>query len=136
MKYLQRMIVGIVQLAGLMALAAFSGAASANAPQCYPYSGAWYCQYTGLVAQAYVNSSDQIILYFDTAIDPATLSAVGATGVTVYSAATYTASANQNFGSRLYASLLSAQARGANVTIQMWGVAGGFLTIDRVWVTQ
>src|SRR5690348_6040115 len=92
MKYVRRAISGILQLTVLLVFAGVGDSALASAPQCYSYSGGgWYCQYTGLVSQAYVNSGDSIILYFDAPVAPGSLSAVGATGVTVYSSALYVA---------------------------------------------
>ena len=54
-----------------------SSAASAAAPFCTTYAGQGYCQYTGRVYQAYINSSGQIILNFDTLMDANAPSSVG-----------------------------------------------------------
>lgn len=113
-----------------------SSAASAAAPVCYPYGSSGYCQYQGKVAQAYINAYSEILLYFDTAANPADVTAVGLTGVSNYGAARYHTVANPDFGKALYASLLSAQARGAIVTVQMHSVGGGYLQIDRIWVSE
>jgi hypothetical protein len=113
-----------------------SSAANAGAPQCYPYGSSGYCQYQGKVAQAYINAYSEILLYFDTAANPADVAAVGLTGVTNYHAARYHTVANPDFGKALYASLLAAQARGALVTVQMHSTGGGYLQIDRIWVSE
>lgn len=113
-----------------------AGAAEASAPYCAPYQGSGYCQYTGRVVQAYINSGNQIILYFDTPMNLADPASVGISGVTVGNAASYNMSANVEFGKALYASLLAAQARGATIIVQMWGVSGGYLQIDRIWVNE
>ena len=122
-------------MVGLVVLMGIGVSARASVPQCYLYNGSAYCDYTGLVASAYVNSADAILLYFDTPVDPNTLASVGISGVSMYNAAIYYTSANQNFGNRLYATLLSAQASGATVHVQMWGVVDGYLQMDRIWVS-
>ena len=110
--------------------------ASASAPGCYSYNGAGYCQYTGRAYQVYVNSNGEIILYFDTAMPASAPTSVGITGVSVYGAALYRLSENPDYGKLLYASLLSAQARGATIIVQLWGVTGGYMKIDRIWVNE
>ena len=108
----------------------------ANAPSCYTYNGQGYCQYTGRVYQAYINSGGQIILYFDTAMPETAPGSVGIPGVTVFGATTFLMSENPDFGKAMYATLLAAQARGANVTVQMWGTSGGYMKMDRVWIYE
>jgi hypothetical protein len=110
--------------------------ASAGAPNCYPYNGSGYCQYDGRVREAYINSSNQIILYFDTPVNPASAAAVGLAGVTVDSAAIYLMQNNPDFGKALFAAMLAAQSRGAMVSVQMHSVYGGFLVMDRIWVRE
>ena len=113
-----------------------SGLANAGAPACYPYGSSGYCQYHGRVAQAYINAYSEILLYFDAPANPANVSAVGLTGVSNFNAARFHTVANPEFGKALYASLLSAQARGAIVTVQMHSTGGGYLQIDRIWVNE
>ena len=107
-----------------------------SAPQCHPYNGSWYCQYDGRVRQAYINAYQQVILYFDTPLNIADATAVGASGVTVNSAAVYNMGSNPDFGKALFAAMLTAQARGVTVSVQMSSVSGGYLTIDRIWVNE
>ncbi len=108
----------------------------AGAPNCYVYGSGGYCEYYGKVSQAYINSSDQIILYFDAPVDPAQAASVGLTGVTVSGAALHNMSANKDAGKALFAAMLAAQARGAEVRIQMHSVQGGYLVFDRIWVLE
>jgi hypothetical protein len=110
--------------------------AIAGAPNCYPYNGSGYCQYDGRVREAYINSSNQIILYFDTPVNPASAAAVGLGGVTVDSAAIYNMQNNPDFGRALFAAMLAAQSRGATVSVQMHSVYGGYLVMDRIWVRE
>ena len=110
--------------------------AHAAAPVCYPYGGAGYCQYTGKVVKAYVNAYDQILLYFDAPVDLNHAVSVGLTGASVSVAAIYNMAANKDFGKMLYATLLAAQSRGANVEVQMHSVSGGYLAIDRIWIVE
>ena len=113
-----------------------TSSAIASAPGCYLFNGSGYCQYTGKVLQAYVNSNGEIILYFDTAMPASAPSSVGIAGVTVYNATLFRTSQNPDYAKMLYSSMLAAQARGAIVTVQMWGVEGGYMKLDRIWVNE
>ena len=113
-----------------------NSAAIASAPGCYTYSGQGYCQYTGRASQVYVNSNGEIILYFDTPMAASAPASVGITGVSVLNAALYRLSDNPDYAKLLYASLLSAQVRGATIQVQLWGVIGGYMKLDRVWVYE
>jgi len=130
---LQPAISRVVRGGVLLALAALCGAAGASATQCSTSGGAWYCQYSGTVAAAYVNYNNEVILYFDTPVAPSTLSAAGISGVSIYNAAIYEPT-NLDFAKQLYASLLTAQARGATVSVQMSSTSQGYLQMDRIWV--
>jgi hypothetical protein len=112
------------------------GDAIASAPACYTYNGSGYCQYQGKVAQAYMNAYNEILLYFDTPANPSDVANVGITGVTNYGAARFLITNNPEFGKALMAALLSAQARGATITVQLWGTGAGYMTIDRFWVSE
>jgi len=113
-----------------------STTAHAGAPTCASYAGQGYCQYTGRVYQAYINSSGQIIFYFDTGMDPNAPASVGISGVTVFNAAMYNMADNPDYAKALYASMLSAQARGATVSVQLWGTYAGYMKLDRIWVME
>jgi hypothetical protein len=113
-----------------------SSPAMASAPGCYSYNGQGYCQYTGRAYQVYINSNGEIILYFDTPMPADAPTSVGITGVSVLNAALFRLSDNPDYGRALYASLLSAQARGATITVQLWGVNGGYMKLDRIWVNE
>lgn len=111
--------------------------ASASAPTCQ-FSGTYpYCQYTGRVSMVYINEQNLILLYFDTPMDSSAPGSVGFSGVSYFSAAGYPLSNNPDFAKSLYASLLAAQARGANITVHMPAVvAAGYMKIDRIWVHE
>lgn len=113
-----------------------SPSAAAAAPHCHPYQSTGYCQYDGKVARAYINAYKQIILYFDTPFDPSSAAAVGLTGVSIDNAAVYNISTDADFGKSLFAAMLSAQARGATISVQMMSVSAGYLVIDRIWVDE
>jgi hypothetical protein len=110
--------------------------ATAGAPNCYPYNSTGYCQYDGRVREAYINAYNQVILYFDTPVNPAHAASVGLGGVTVDSAAIFNMQSNPDFGKSLFAAMLAAQARGAIVSVQMSSVSGGYLVMDRIWVKE
>jgi hypothetical protein len=110
--------------------------ANADAPHCHAYANGGYCQYDGRVREAYINAYNEVILYFDTPFDAAHAASVGLSGITVTGAAKFNMASNKDFGKSLFAALLAAQARGANVSVQMHSVAGGWLVIDRIWVKE
>jgi hypothetical protein len=118
------------------ALLCASGSTWAGAPQCYTYGSSGYCQYTGKVRLAYVNSSGEIIFYFDTDMSPTAPSSVGISGVSIFSAAIYKIADNPDYAKMLYASMLSAQARGATVELQLWGTYAGYMKLDRIWMQE
>jgi hypothetical protein len=124
----------VIALALIVALLAHP--ASAAAPQCYTYSGGAYCQYDGKVNRAYINAYGQVLLYFDTPMAPGVPGSVGISGVSIGEAAIYPVSENPDFAKALYATLLSAQARGATVQVQMFGSNAGYLKMDRVWILE
>lgn len=111
--------------------------ARADAPYCYnTSSGTPLCQYTGKVRQAYINSGGMILLYFDTALDLSAPSSVGLDGVTNASAAAVFKNDTPDFAKSFYASVLSAQARDATISIQMKSSKYGYLVADRIWIVQ
>jgi len=117
------------------ASAAFSPA-NATAPACYSYNGTGYCQYNGRVTAAYINSNGEILLFFDSPMPASAPTSVGISGVTVYSSAIYRMTDNPDYGKALYSTLLAAQARGATIAAQLWGVTGGYMKIDRIWIYE
>jgi hypothetical protein len=124
-------------LIGISIATLVSPIASSAPPQCYVYGSGGYCQYNGKVREAYINSSEQIILYFDAPVDAAQAASVGLAGVTVTGAAIYNmVGGSKDFGKSLFAAMLAAQARGAEVSIQMHSVSGGYLVMDRIWVKE
>lgn len=112
------------------------GPASAGAPTCSANNGNPYCQYSGKVKKAYVNSLDEILLYFDTPLDLSLPAAVGITGISWSFAAAVRVSADESFAKFFYSTILTAQARGATVTVQMRGSVNNYLAIDRIWINQ
>lgn len=106
----------------------------AGAPTCTTYSSGAYCQYTGKVSRVYVNSSDQILMYFDTPLDLAQPTSVGISGVSSTVATIVNISVNPAFADYFYAAILSAQARDATIAVQMRTVSAGYLVTDRIWV--
>ena len=110
--------------------------ARADAPTCQTYNGQGYCEYTGRVQAAYVNSSGDILLYFDTAMPPTAPASVGIGGVSTFGATIYRIADSPDYAKAMYATLLAAQSRGARVRAQMWGTYAGYLKLDRVWVYE
>ncbi|MDT3334958.1 hypothetical protein Q4Q49_06560 [Shewanella sp. SP1S1-7] len=103
-------------------------------PSCSSASGG-YCQYTGKVANLYVNSGNTILMYFDTPMDPANASVAG------FSASNGNAGIvkideNPEFAKLFYSTALAAQASQRNVSVQMHGTVSGYLKIDRIWLKE
>jgi hypothetical protein len=110
--------------------------AHAAAPTCHTYSGSGYCQYTGVVQQAYVNSAGLIIIFFDTPFDLSAPASVGIPGVSVSNACAFVIAESPDYAKMLYASALTAQARGTTVSMQLWGTTQGYLRCDRILVNS
>ena len=110
--------------------------AHAGAPTCAVHSGTPYCSYTGRVVRAYVNSSNTILLYFDTPFDLAIPTSVGYDGITANFAAAISLTENPEWAKAAYATMLAANARGATVAVQMRGRIGGYAKIDRIWLYE
>jgi hypothetical protein len=131
-----RLRVPFMALCGILVGTLLQNASYAAAPNCAVFNGQGYCQYNGRVAQAYINSSNMILLVFDTPAVPASVSAVGITGVSDYSAAAFHILENPDYAKALYATLLAAQARGATISVQLWGTYAGYLKMDRIWINE
>lgn len=119
---------------GLMlsvSLSAFSAA-----PTCqHSSTGEAYCQYSGKVKKVYINSSNVMLIYFDTNLDLEETESVGFT-VTSRVAAAYPAGENLDFAKMFYSTALAAQASDRNVTIQMRGNFSSYLKFDRIWLAE
>lgn len=107
--------------------------AEAGAPACYTYGSAGYCQYDGLVARAYINSGNFLLIYFDAPLNLSSVASVGITGVTQADACGFPITENPDYAKMLFAAALAAQARGATVSLQLWGSASGYIRCDRIW---
>lgn len=110
--------------------------ANADAPTCATHSSGPYCSYKGIVQRVYVNSSNWILLYFDTSLDLNEVASVGLSGITISSACIYRFTDNPDYAKAFYASILSAQASGTRISVQMRGGISGYLQCDRIWVGE
>jgi hypothetical protein len=121
--------------AGILLALLLSGNSWADQPTCqYTSGGAPFCSYQGKVTKAYINDQGMVLLYFDQNMDSSAPGSVGISGVSRNFAAAYPVAEDPEFAHMLYASMLSAQAAGKRVTIQMRDTYGGYLKIDRIWV--
>lgn len=100
---------------------AFAPGAEAAAPTCQTHSSGPFCKYSGTVSKAYVNSSNSILLNFDSPMDLAAPASVGIGGITKATAALISLTDTPDFAKAAYATMLSAQARGMPVSVQMRG---------------
>lgn len=129
----------MVNAARIFGIAVLMASYTADAgTSCFTYNGAGYCQYDGRVSRVYMNSGGLILIYFEQAFDPGQAASVGVTGVSTGSACMYstTPGFNLDYARMLYSSALSAQARGATVSMQLWGQNSGYMVCDRIWVNE
>ncbi|MBC7008312.1 hypothetical protein BIZ38_07515 [Pseudoalteromonas sp. BZK2] len=118
-----------------MFLYLFSSDLYAAAPTCHEHKGVGYCKYVGRVKSLYVNSSNIILLYFDTPVERSQPNQYGF-NISYDSAAAIDISQHPEFATYFYSTALAAQASGRNVSIQMRGVQSGYLKIDRIWLHE
>jgi hypothetical protein len=109
----------------------FSGAASAAKPVCHSSHGG-YCGYKGKVKRVYVNTANEILMYFEQPIALADAEVAGYT-ISKGAAGVYKITDNPDFAKMLYSTLLAATSQDRVVSVQMRGVTNGYLTIDRIW---
>lgn len=83
----------------------------------------------------YVNSSNIILLYFDTPVERSQPNQYGF-NISYDSAAAIDINQHPEFATYFYSTALAAQASGRNVSIQMRGVQSGYLKIDRIWLHE
>ncbi|MEO8016533.1 MAG: hypothetical protein ABI769_01860 [Pseudomonadota bacterium] len=123
-------------VAGAAIFAAHCPSAFAAPTHCHPYGASGYCQYDGKVSRVYINAYQQVILYFDSTFNTADATAVGIAGVSINNAAVFNTATNPEFAKALFAAMLTAQARGATVSVQMSSSSSGYLLMDRIWVNE
>lgn len=92
----------------------------AATPTCHNHSGGSYCKYFGPVSKIYVNESNLILIYFDSAISVSDANAYGMS-INKGVAAAYSIQDNPDFANYLYSTVLAAQASGRSISIQMRG---------------
>jgi hypothetical protein len=114
------------------ALFGTSGMVHAGKPGCGTSGGENYCYYTGKVLNSYVNAGNVILMYFDTQFG--STSEINIPNVQTLGACAVSMTGTPAFSKLFYASILTAQAGGRNVSVQMRGTINGTLVCDRVWV--
>lgn len=107
---------------------------SAAAPICHSSHGG-YCTYTGTVKHIYVNSSNLILIYFDTPM-AASEPAKAGFSASKTNAAAFVIGDNPEFAKLFYSTALAAQASGRKISIQMRDVYSGYLKFDRIWLAE
>ncbi len=108
--------------------------ASADAPTCHEgSSGVPYCEYKGKVKTLYVNSDNQILLYFD---EPAPSFDSIDSAITQRSAAVVNMNTHPEFAKLFYSTALSAQATNRKVVIHMRSRQDSYSVIDRIWLNE
>lgn len=106
----------------------------ASKPTCSSASGG-YCQYVGKVNKIYINSSGVILMYFDTLASRDEAAAAGF-NITQVNAAALPLNENPEFAKLFYSTALTAQASDREVLVQMHGVSGAYLKLDRIWLAE
>lgn len=128
------MIRTLTKLALALAVIMAPQSAVAQTFSCASYNGAPYCSYVGKVQKAYINEGNVLLFYFEESIDLSVVSASGYTGSPSTVAAAYLTTTNPVFAEYLYSTMLTALAADKVVTIQMSGLEGGYLRINRIWI--
>lgn len=113
----------------------FSIASMAGTPTCHEHSGGNFCQYTGTVSRLYVNDSNMILMYFDSAVDVSVPQSVGIDATTGVATA-LSVTDKPEFAKMFYSTVLAAQASKREVSIQMRGTQSGYLKVDRIWLAE
>jgi hypothetical protein len=107
--------------------------AHAVAPSCNPHSTGNYILYQGTVKQAYINTSNVVLIYFENALPQGSECGFA---IEVRDAGIYSIDENPTFGYMLYSTALTAVAEGKSVIMQMRGTASGYPKIDRIWIAK
>ncbi len=124
----------ILVIASIAMASLFSKNIMSGQPTCHTHSGGPYCSYVGKVQRIYVNDSNFILIYFDTALPEGETDSVGISGVSQRTATVYRISDNPEFATMFYSTALAAQASGREITIQMRNTLNGYLKFDRIWL--
>ena len=100
-----------------------------------------YCVYTGPVKMVYVNDSDLVLLYWDDSITQYQVQSqtnlVGLSqGMSNWQGGGASLYEEPEFANLLYATLLTAYVGELEVTVQMRSHIGGYLEVDRIWMSQ
>ena len=112
----------------------FSTLLTAGQPVCHSASGG-YCSYSGFVSNIYVNKFNDILVYFDTAMENGAGDTAGYT-VNNHNAAILNIDESPEFAKLFYSTALAAQSTKRRISIQMRGVKSGYLKIDRIWLSE
>ncbi|SIO20919.1 hypothetical protein SAMN02745824_3360 [Parasphingorhabdus marina DSM 22363] len=120
-------LLGAVVLSGTAHAQTFTCAVSNNIP---------YCQYTGKLDRVYINIDKWMLFYFEQSVDIALPASAGFTGISRGDAGAFAVSADPEFAEYFYSTALTAFAGEKTVTIQMRGNVGGYMKVDRIWVTR
>jgi hypothetical protein len=123
----------ISSLALLLLFLSNAMTANAVAPSCNSHSTGNYISYKGTVKQAYINTSNVVLIYFEDILPQG-----GECGFDISNrdAGIFPVDENPTFGYMLYSTALAAVAEGKSVSIQMRGSASGYPKIDRIWIDK
>ena len=97
-------------------------------------SGTAYCLFNGTIKELYINSSNTILVYFDTPVSVSVPQSVGLNVTQTTATALTMTESNSDFAKLFYSTALAAHMAGRNVKIQMRDVEGGYLKFDRIWI--
>jgi hypothetical protein len=118
----------------IVALLFMTNVSFGAAPSCHNHSSGNYCQYNGKVRQIYINASNTIIIYFDTAVDISVPQSFGFNVTTGRAAALKITDSNSIFAHLFYSTALAAKMADKEITMQMKSLEGGYLKFDRIWL--
>jgi len=119
----------------ILMLSVVSFEVMAAKPTCHASSNG-YCNYKGSVKQIYINSGNNILIYFDTPFDPSEASVAGFSVTRGEAAILKITDQNRDFANLFYSTALAAQASKREITILMKGTESGYLKADRIWLAE
>tara|TARA_R110001599_G_scaffold249359_1_gene449218 strand:- start:9275 stop:9664 length:390 start_codon:yes stop_codon:yes gene_type:complete len=121
-------------IACLIGLPVSGFAETPSAPACRANGGSPFCFYEGKVSRLYINSSNLILMYFESPVDvsiPAqygwNLNSGAATGLVM-------SDSNNDFAKTFYSTALAAKLADKKISIQMRNTTSGYLKVDRIWL--
>lgn len=118
----------------LLVMMTYSGLSFSATPSCNQNGSDPYCSYNGTIERLYINASNVMLIYFESAMDPSVAQNVGFSVTSGNAAALKITESNSDFFQLLYSTALAAKMAGSTVSMQMRGNESGYMKVDRIWL--